>query len=174
LSKERLFFALWPDDALREALKPSADAVRQVAVDGQPVPDQNLHITLRFMGALNPDQWQAAERAASRVRHRDIDLTLDRAGFWSHTRVLWIGCGDVPDALLGLVADLNTELGGEGFDLSGRPYRPHVTVARGVTEAGEPPSVKAVHWRPATFVLVRSELGTEVPEYEVVGEWPLR
>jgi len=174
LSKERLFFALWPSDGIREALCPAADAVRAVAADGNTVSQDKLHITLRFMGSLDSERWKAAELAASRVRNRAIDLLLDRAGYWPQSRVLWIGCGEVPDALLGLVADLNTELGGEGFELTGRPYRPHVTVARGVSDCAELPSIPAIHWEPEKFVLVRSQLGGADPSYDIVGEWPLR
>ncbi|MCP1727469.1 2'-5' RNA ligase [Natronospira proteinivora] len=174
MTKERLFFALWPSDNIREALRPAADAVRDAAADGKTVSQDKLHITLRFMGSLDADQWKAAELAASRVRERSIDLLLDRAGYWPQSRVLWIGCGEVPDALLGLVADLNTELGGEGFELTGRPYRPHVTVARGVTDCAELPPIRPIHWEPAHFVLVRSQLGAGDPSYEIVGEWPIR
>lgn len=173
MGSERLFFALWPDSALREELARRARPIQAAAVDGQPVPDENFHITLRFLGHLDVDGWKRAERAAGRVRHRDITLKLDRAGHWEQPRVLWLGCSDVPDPILGLLADLNTELGGEGFEFRSRPWRPHVTVARGVTEVAELPSVEPLQWELSRFVLVRSELGGSASDYEVVGEWPL-
>jgi 2'-5' RNA ligase len=174
LASERLFFALWPDEALRDELARRARPIQAAALDGQAVPDDNLHITLRFMGTLDPDARARAEQAAGRVRHRDITLQLDRAGHWEQPRVLWLGCSDVPDPILGLLADLNTELGGEGFEFRSRPWRPHVTVARGVTEVSDLPPVERLTWDLTRFVLVRSELGGSASEYEVVAEWPLR
>jgi len=173
LSPERLFFAFWPDDDIRAQLVERARAVQAVAEDGSPVPDDNFHITLRFLGALKPDECERAELAASRVRKRDMTLVVDQAGFWPQPRVLWIGCSDVPDPVLGLVADINTELGGEGFEFRTRSYRPHVTVARGVTAAGDMPRVPPLHWTPERFALVRSDTRGSVSSYEVVGEWPL-
>lgn len=173
MTAERLFFALWPDEALRSELSARARQIQSVAEDGTPVPDDNLHITLRFMGALDKAAAKRAESAAGRVRKRDVQLVLDRAGFWPQPRVLWLGCNDAPDPLLGVIADLNTELGGEGFDLRTRPYKPHVTVARGVTVAGTPPPVEPLHWHPERFALVRSSTSGPLSQYDIVAEWPL-
>ncbi|MEA5446002.1 RNA 2',3'-cyclic phosphodiesterase [Gammaproteobacteria bacterium AB-CW1] len=173
MSSERLFFALWPDELTRQALFRQAEGVQAAAVDGKSVPAENFHITLRFLGSLDIDDWRRAERAAGRVRKRDIELVVDHAGHWSETRVLWLACQDVPDPLLGLLADLNTELGGEGFEFRSRPWRPHVTIGRGVTQVTELPSIEPVRWAVTRFVLVRSELGGRHSEYEVVREWDL-
>ncbi|MDQ2070436.1 RNA 2',3'-cyclic phosphodiesterase [Natronospira bacteriovora] len=172
-STHRLFFALWPDEALRSELDERARSVQAVAEDGKAVPRDNLHITLRFLGSLSDEQAGRAEAAAARVRNRDVELVLDRAGFWPQPRVLWLGCSDTPDPLLGVVADLNTELGGEGFDLRSRPYKPHVTVARGVTVAEAPPVIEPLTWRAERFCLVRSHTDGPISEYEIVGEWSL-
>jgi RNA 2',3'-cyclic 3'-phosphodiesterase len=54
VSTRRLFFALWPDQAMREALAAATDdALRAVrAVHGLPVPIANLHVTLAFLGSV--------------------------------------------------------------------------------------------------------------------------
>jgi RNA 2',3'-cyclic 3'-phosphodiesterase len=171
---DRLFFALWPGEDTRQALAERAARIQAAATDGQPVPDANLHITLRFLGSLDADGRERAIRAAGQVRRREFSLSLDRAGFWPQPRVLWLGASDVPDPMLGVIADLNTELGGEGFDLNPRPYRPHVTVARGVTDARELPELAPVQWAPEAFVLVRSILDKGGSSYELLESWSLR
>lgn len=47
----RLFFALWADEAMRQAM---AQATRKAASasGGHPVPAENLHVTLAFLGPV--------------------------------------------------------------------------------------------------------------------------
>jgi RNA 2',3'-cyclic 3'-phosphodiesterase len=125
-------------------------------------------------GSVDRDGHKRALRAAGHVRRREFTLKLDRAGFWPQPRVMWLGAHEVPDALLGVVADLNTELGGEGFPLNTRPYRPHITIVRGTSEIRELPEVEPVPWTPEEFVLVRSTLSPGGSSYELLERWPLR
>ncbi len=57
----RLFYALWPDDAARAQLAQAAAALN--VHDGQRVRDENLHLTLVFLGAVDAE-CQAAPAAA--------------------------------------------------------------------------------------------------------------
>ncbi|MDH5265059.1 MAG: RNA 2',3'-cyclic phosphodiesterase, partial [Betaproteobacteria bacterium] len=58
----RLFFALWPDAAARAAL---ADLARATAnrYGGRAVPAANLHLTLVFLGEVDPARIAALRRA---------------------------------------------------------------------------------------------------------------
>lgn len=172
-NKERVFFALWPDKDTRKALAERARVVHEIATEGRPIPEENLHVTLRFLGSISRRQRKQAAAAARRIRRARFSLRFDRAGFWPQSKVAWLGCSDLPDPLLSLVADLNTELGSEGFDLYTRPYRPHVTVLRGVGELPELPAIEPLDWEPERFVLVRSRLDESGSSYRVLDEWPL-
>ena len=66
----RLFFALWPTDAVRARL---AAAAQSHAALGRAIAARNLHVTVVFLGAV------PAERVAHVVRNRTVaqKLTLD-------------------------------------------------------------------------------------------------
>lgn len=170
-AEPRLFFALWPDARTREALAERSRALDGALSGGRPIPRENLHVTLHFLGRVA--EPERARAAASRVRPRSIGLQFDRFGFWPEPQVAWLGMSEAPDPLLALVADLSTELGSEGFATRSRAYRPHVTLYRGVREVAELPQAERLDWHPEQFVLVRSTRDEAGSNYEIVERWPL-
>ncbi|MCU0833613.1 MAG: RNA 2',3'-cyclic phosphodiesterase [Chromatiaceae bacterium] len=167
---ERLFFALWPDAAVRRGLlKICGDLPRYHGREPHP---EDLHLTLAFLGEIDAERRRCAEEAADRVQAEPFRLRLDRVGHWARPRILWCGASDCPTSLLGLLAGLNQGLLGCGFTPERRPFVPHLTLARKAPrlEAFEldPP----LDWLVAEFVLVGSRLG-ERPSYQVLRGWPL-
>src|SRR5689334_16068701 len=80
----RLFFALWPDEAMQAAL---ADATRAVIAtsDGTPVLAQNFHLTLAFLGAVPASRTRELGDIARRVAveaHGPITIVLDEIDYW--------------------------------------------------------------------------------------------
>ena len=66
-TKKRLFFALWPDDEVREQI--AADAGRTIErSDGRTVPPSNYHITLTFLGSVTASSLPDIVAAARNVR----------------------------------------------------------------------------------------------------------
>ena len=68
-SKKRLFFALWPDETTRSGL---AKAARQWT--RRPVPADNLHMTLQFLGACDAEQEACYIEAASTIQAEAFEL----------------------------------------------------------------------------------------------------
>lgn len=95
----------------------------------------NIHLTLKFLGAVEAARIQrvakAVERAAAEINR--FNLEVGGVGCFPsprNPRVLWIGFGDVPDALEHLVANLEDELAREGFAREKRKFSPHLTIGR--------------------------------------------
>lgn len=170
--RQRLFFALWPDPAVRGRLA----AIQQGLSlrRGRLTHVEDLHATLVFLGALTPGQQACAEAAAAQVPCEPFDLVVDRTGFWPRPRIAWCGSDDAPAPLLELVRDLQRRLVACGVEPESRPYRLHVTLARDARAPRTGLLDVPVPWRCESFALVASQPAGETPRYRVLREWPLR
>lgn len=169
---QRVFFALWPDETTRHSIEALTTAAVKES-GGNPVPPENFHITLRFLGAVDRAGMKKLKKAAALAFGLPQQIRLDRLGYWENSSIVWLGCNKVHDDLLRLVVNLNTELGGVGFPHENRPFRPHVTLARGAQQAPTTPLSAALEWTSEEFVLVGSTPGPDGSRYEVLERFPL-
>ena len=128
----------WPRSFL--ALSPDAGTRRQLAslptLDGlQPTHIDDLHLTLAFIGAISDAQRHvlAAALPALATLARQIPQ-LGPTGFetWPMPEKprVWVAAYVLPDALRQLVAQVKHVLTDAGLPVDGRPFRPHITLAR--------------------------------------------
>ena len=164
----RLFFALWPDDRLRQRLESLAAGLSERAL-GKPIPAAKVHMTLAFLGEVPHDRFPAAVEAASRVTGEAFDLALDEIGSFRSAHVAWIGSSKGHPALTTLQAGLAGELRREGFELETRPFAAHVTLARRILRPIGRQAVEPIAWPVRDFALVASDTGRG--SYEVKRSW---
>lgn len=163
----RLFFALWPDEATREALRRAArPAVRRSG--GKPVPEANYHLTLAFLGSVPDEKLDAIVTAARLIEVQRLHLTFDRFGYFPASRVFWIGCGEIPPALRDLNARLWADMEAVGLERDTKPFHVHLTLARKVRVAPEVDPPPLVSWTVADFVLAESETDPDGARYQVL------
>ncbi|NIM29074.1 MAG: RNA 2',3'-cyclic phosphodiesterase [Gammaproteobacteria bacterium] len=172
-NRQRLFFALWPDDETRDALARLARA-HLPAGSGRLVPAENLHVTLVFLGAVDSGVRACAERAASALSAPAFTLEFVRIGYWPRPRVLWSAPERTPAALAELASTLTAALVECGHRPESRPFRAHITVARKVRKAPRASLHDAVHWRVDAFHLIASETRPEGARYRRLRSWPLQ
>ena len=169
-----MFFALWPDEALRARLGaaavliPPGDAARAYRVKRE-----RYHLTLAFLGQIDARQVEAAQQAADCVRAPPFLLPLDHVGHFAGANVVWIGPQTLPPALAQLKAELDRELLRFGLPIERGSFTPHITCLRGVREAPDAPA-PSIDWWAQEFVLVKSVLKPSGSCYSVVRRWPLR
>lgn len=169
---QRLFFALWPDPSLQRRLHGLANTAVPSGA-GKLVQQDNLHLTLVFLGWTNHDRRGCLETAADTIRTGSFSLTFDQVGYWRKPRVLWLGCSEQPAALLDLVAALQRSASACGFVPETRPYAVHLTVARKVTRDPGPLSIAPLEWPVRSFALVESHTYPEGARYLPLRTWSL-
>jgi 2'-5' RNA ligase len=168
----RLFFALWPDAGLRPGLQHAADSIL-LARTARRVPATNLHLTLHFIGNVYFDDMACMRSQARLVDAAAFELDIDRQGSFRKPRVAWLGCSEIPDALLALHRQLGSCLQTCGYQPEARPYHPHVTVARKVESIGDTPGFAPLCWRVDSFALIEVQPLAKGVQYRVVESWPL-
>jgi len=165
----RVFFALWPDDTTRSALRFATQRAVQ-ASSGRPIAKDNLHLTVAFLGELTADGLAAA-RAVPPIQVGEFEITLDAVGVWPESKILWLAPMAPPPALGELEARLWDGLADRGFRVEERIYRPHVTLARRARAIEE--VVEPVRWPVRELALVESIPYGKNVHYEVLETWPL-
>jgi 2'-5' RNA ligase len=169
--RQRLFFALWPDASIREGI----GAVRRNALGGvgRPIRPENLHLTLVFLGEVEPEGRMCAEAAAAAVRAPAFELRLDDLGWFRRSQIAWLGAAHLPRALEDLVNGLHDGLSHCGFPREERPFKAHVTLARKVRSAPSVVDFAPVPWLVQGFALVESIAQPQGVRYAPLAHWPL-
>lgn len=169
--RQRLFFALWPDGPLRDAITPLLKLHRDCG--GRAHPPANLHLTLNFLGGVEANTRDCLEQAADEIAVSPFTLTLDHYGYWSKPRVMWLGCSETPASLTSLVSALSAVVKQCGIEQKNHPYQPHMTLLR---KARQAPSVSppVIHWAVDNFVLAESVSTPQGVEYRVLRRWGLK
>ncbi len=175
----RLFVALGLPDALRDELSMMCGGIP----GARWVPEENYHLTLRFIGEVPGWQAQEVDEALAGIRAPGFDLTLRGVGtFEKNGRVsaLWVGV-EKTGPLAFLQSKVETALQRIGLEPERRRFAPHVTLAR--AERAERDKVVAfvqarnLFRAPPVpvegFALYSSRLGKEQAVYERVGEYGL-
>lgn len=167
-SKRRVFFALWPDDAVRRQI---ASLAREVCE--RPVPAANLHMTLLFLGMQDAAALDCFRQAAGQVQGAPFELTLDRYGGFARKRIQWLGASVLPAVLAELVENMALGMAGCGFEAEKRPFVPHITLSRKAKKPLEGLVPEPVVWPVREFVLAESVSTPEGVRYPVLERWKL-
>ncbi len=130
----RLFLAINPSNDVRRELHAAAVALRESAPELAWIPEPRLHFTLKFLGEQPDDRLDDFQAALAHVasQHRELLMTLGGVGAFPNfrrARVIWIGVTNEPRLEL-LHHDIELAFQELGLDVEGRPFRPHVTLAR--------------------------------------------
>ena len=166
----RLFLALWPGERVRASLA-QVGASLASAASAKAVPAEKIHLTLVFLGEVEPARMDAVREAAREARAGRFEIVFDEVGSFRRARVAWAGARSVPASLLELQSSLENALRARGFALDERAFAAHVTLARKMARSVARAPMPPIKWRPRDFALVRSETGTG--RYEVLETWPL-
>lgn len=148
----KLFFALWPDAATRQALVRLQQPVR-----GRLIPPDKLHLTMAFLGQQPAAALPLLQAILAASAMPALTLHIDCYGYFTRPRIAWAGMRAPPAALLAAQADLMARLEAAGFSAATHgEFRPHVTLAREAEAAPAVFGAAPVVWQVAGLALVES------------------
>ena len=175
----RLFVALRPPEPVRDVLFDAMDGVEGARWQG----DDQLHLTLRFVGDIPTPEAEDLAAELGRVRAAPFALRIAGVGHFertgrAHTR--WAGVAPSP-GLTALQSRIERACQRSGLEPESRKFAPHVTLARLSGAAGpiggwlaRNGTLAAPEWPVAEFQLVESTLGTGGSHYEPVVRYGLQ
>ena len=172
----RLFFALWPDVDTRAQIANAAVALR-LAGDAQPVPRENYHVTLAFVGEVTTSRLAVLQQIGRGQRAAGCTIRFDANDYWPDHQVAVAVAREAPAALTLLWTQLHRDLALHQAALNLRyprsSLRTHITLARKVAQAPVLQAMSPLHWNARSFSLVRSDTSGARSVYTVVDTWQL-
>lgn len=178
----RAFVALpLPEDVLE-----SVERLQSDLSVGRLVPPENLHVTLAFLGDLEPGVAEEVHEALCEVEAAPVDLTLRGVDVFGADAPYLVHAGVEPTtALKALRAKVYSAVREVGVELSRKRFRPHVTLARFPKrmpqhELDRLGSFLEAHGafglgpvEVTAFGFYRSRLSNEGPQYEELARYDL-
>lgn len=174
----RLFVAIRPPGDIRDAL---IDAMAD-SPELRWVSDDNLHLTLRFIGEVERPLADDIAIALSRVRSERFDLRVTGVGLFERRNggALWAAV-QPREPVAALAAKVERACVRAGLEPERRTFHPHVTLARyNRREAAAAQAFLERNRALATasfavdrFILYESRLSRHGPHYEEIADYPL-
>lgn len=172
----RLFIALTLPPDTRAALA----EIQTRMPEGRPVPEENLHLTLAFLGDQPDSVAEALHEGLETLRAPQVPLTLSGAALLGGRDGQAVGLEADGDAPLAELYDrVRARTRGAGLTLERRRFRPHVTLARlkgGANASGSLAALAGAQLPEAlctSFALFQSHLHRDGAVHEALAHYPL-
>ena len=169
----RLFVAIRPPEAVRDPLIDTMEALE----GARWVDDENLHLTLRFIGEVERPVANELAAALAQIRWPPFELRIEGIGHFTRkgrTSALWARLA-ASEELEGLRQKVEAACEAVGIARETRRFTPHVTIARLNRSTGPIGGwlaafgdVSAGPWEVRDFILYESHLGQTGAIYEPV------
>ena len=183
-SSWRLFIAIELPATLRRRVQDHIDQLKKALPDARAswTREENLHLTLKFLGDTPVNRVEALSQAAARAAAQvsPFEVIIGGCGAFptrGQPRVLWIGIEDPTGAQNKLYRALEDECARAGFPREARPFHPHLTIARlrqphgarRLVELHEEIGFDPVPVNVSDVCLIRSELKSGGSRYTVIS-----
>ena len=180
MKKLKLFTGINLTPSIRTKCSDVAERLRAVGLGARFEAPEKLHITLAFLGWVDPESVEpvrdALAHAAGRVNA--FEMTLDKIGAFPHERkprVIWIGAGDPGAAFRNLSETVRTAYEALGFHFE-KANVAHVTLARVKGGDAHLPmlDIEPMNLAVRELTLFESIPAERTTRYEVRARYPLK
>ena len=184
----RTFIAVEPPDKLRKEIGHLSAALGEELLSGMRwVNPNNMHLTLRFLGEIDPGRLEELEKVVGKAAHAvpHFGLEVDLLGYFGperSPRVIWLGlkeCGGLGN----LAASVEKGLISANFGRADKPFKAHLTLARLKGPLSRPPDWEKIRgglpsswpaWPVGEVRIIESTLTPSGPEYKTLAHCPLK
>lgn len=149
----RVFIGVRLPEVIKEQLGAVQEEVKRASLKGAFTDSDNFHLTMRFIGEVDPDQKSAIETALDRCTEEQVPFLIETAGlgnfFKKNKWIIWLGIKENRQ-LHQLYDQLNAELLGQAMTVADEvAFIPHLTLGRGIVLSQE--------WETLSKVLLPSD-----------------
>ncbi len=139
----RAFIAIELDERIKRALTRVQDRLKTAEADIRWAETANIHLTLKFLGDIQPeiidDVEQAMARTAAGFTHFHMDIgALSAFPDANNPRVIWASVTKRANYLHEMASRLTEELGSLITGEASRGFTPHITLGRNRAETPAP------------------------------------
>ncbi|HRY30210.1 MAG TPA: RNA 2',3'-cyclic phosphodiesterase [Elusimicrobiota bacterium] len=175
----RLFVAIPPVSGSLGWVREVKDLLRPRLRGSRWVDEENVHVTLKFLGEVPVERLDQVESVLSGVARSFSEFPLELKGLGAfpsvkRPQIVWAGVGEGSSSVVSLAAAVEEALETAGFVREERTFHPHATLAR----IKEPVVRRESLWPPEwntrrfsvftvrNFCLMESRLRPEGPVYQ--------
>ncbi|MBQ1531360.1 MAG: RNA 2',3'-cyclic phosphodiesterase [Solobacterium sp.] len=162
----RLFIAVMITGQCRNALADTLELMKQNGITGRFVPEENLHITLAFIGEYGSPE--PVIDALHRITFYPFEIELNGTGMFGDT--LWAGVKD-HDNLKILADQVRQELASAGIPFDQKDFVPHITLVRRMKGLMKEHPVPSYHMTVSRISLMNSDLSSGSPHYSEISSF---
>jgi RNA 2',3'-cyclic 3'-phosphodiesterase len=184
-TKKRLFVAIPLPAEIMQRLEELQKKLKRFARDAKWVKTQSIHLTLKFLGYVDPAKIPAIEESLARISSETspVAVLIKGCGFFPNPRrpsVLWTGIES--NNLEPVQVKVENAMTALGFEKEDREFHPHLTLARFrdshglmylAEEASKHNNEVYGEFTAKSFILYESILRREGAEYVRLHEFQL-
>ncbi len=131
----RVFIAVSLPEAVIKKIEIIQDRLKKTKADVRWVKPANIHLTLKFLGNITPEQISglkdALEKAAQKFQ--PFSIFIEEMGSFpsiDSPRVIWVGISQGKEILNKMNKAIEDDLAQAGFPREERAFHPHLTLGR--------------------------------------------
>jgi len=181
----RCFIAVEIPETIRKSIGEIVDSLKKSGADVKWVAQENIHVTLQFLGDTEESLVPAIKGAIEKILspYSPFYIKIAGVGFFPDTRrprVIWVGI-EGAQPLVDIYRDISNELIRFGYRKEERAFTPHVTIGRVKSQRNtgellrrleEARSIGFPDFQVQNITLMKSELKPSGAKYYSLAEIP--
>ncbi|MDP3142993.1 MAG: RNA 2',3'-cyclic phosphodiesterase [Candidatus Omnitrophota bacterium] len=183
----RTFIAIELNPQIKQELAKIQSELKKSGADAKWVKPENIHLTLKFLGATAVDKIETINQALQDVakNHSSFEMAIAQLGAFPRIespRIIWLDINQGKEILKNLAREIEEKISVLGFPKENRPFQTHITLARIKSSLNRIDLAKKLKettplplsQRIDKITFLKSTLTPQGPNYEIIKEIDLK